>query len=44
VNVVVNSRSFCGGVENEARQRSGKEVKTLHVTASVFMGGISIKN
>lgn len=44
VNVVVNSRSFCGGVENETRQCIGPEVKTLHVTASVFMGGISIKN
>ena len=44
VNVIVKSRSFIGGVGNDAAMCSNKGAHSLHVTASNFLGGVSIKN
>ena len=43
VNVVVKSRSFIGGVSNEAIHGSDKSSHTIHIVASNFIGGVSIK-
>lgn len=44
VNVIVKSRSFIGGVGNDAAMCSDKGAHSLHITASNFFGGVSIKN
>ena len=44
VNVVVKSRSFIGGVGNEARRNAAPGTPCLHVVASNIIGGVSIKN
>ena len=43
VNVEVKSRSFVGGVGNEAVRTSQKDAPCLHIVASNFFGGVSIK-
>ena len=44
VNVVVHSHSFIGGVDNESVARPEKEARTIHITASNFLGGVSVKH
>ena len=44
VNVIVQSRSFIGGVGNQTARVVGQNVPTLHVVASNFIGGVDIKN
>ena len=44
VNVIVKSRSFIGGVGNDTAMCSDKGAHSLHITASNFFGGVSIKN
>ena len=44
VNVVVKSRSFIGGVGNETVRREDSKAPCLHIIASNFFGGVSIKN
>ncbi len=44
INVVVKSRSFIGGVDNEADRNVKSHVPCLHIVASNFFGGVSIKN
>ena len=43
VNVVVKSRSFIGGVGNETDGNPKPNVPSLHIVASNFFGGVSIK-
>lgn len=43
VNVVVKSHSFIGGVGNETSGRSVPGAPCLHIVASNFLGGVSIK-
>lgn len=42
VHVVVNSHSFLGGVSNEAVTCPDKDTRRIHITASNFLGGVSI--
>ncbi len=44
VNVIVKSRSFIGGVGNEAARNVTPGTPCLHISASNFFGGVSIKN
>lgn len=44
VNVIVKSRSFFGGVGNDADICPDKGAHSLYITASNFFGGVSIKN
>jgi predicted membrane protein len=44
VNVVVKSHSFIGGVENEVANHSIPDAPCIHITASNFLGGVSVKN
>ena len=44
VNVMVKSHSFIGGVGNETVSCSDKDVCTLYITASNFLGGVNVKN
>lgn len=44
VNVVVNSRSFIGWVNNETKQRTVTGAPWLHIVASNFFGGVKINN
>ena len=44
VNVVVNSRSFIGGVGNETTSTVRKDAPNLHIIASNVLGGVSIRN
>ncbi len=44
VNVVVKSRSFIGGVSNDTDRSVKSNAPCIHVVASNFFGGISIKN
>lgn len=44
VNIEAKSRSFIGGVGNETVGRSTHDAPTLHIVASNFAGGVSIKN
>lgn len=44
INVVVKSRSFLGGVGNETIGRVVPNAPCLHIIASNFLGGVSIKN
>ena len=43
VNVVVNSHSFIGGVGNETVECPDKNACRIHITASNFLGGVSVK-
>lgn len=43
VNVVVNSHSFIGGVGNETVACPEKDAHCIHITASNFFGGVSVK-
>ena len=43
VTVVTRSRSFIGGVGNEAGRDVSNGLPCLHVIASNFLGGVSIK-
>ena len=44
VNVIVKSRNFIGGVGNETNRNVKDGAPTLHIVASNFLGGVSIKN
>lgn len=44
VNVVVKSRSFIGGVGNNASRTPDPKAPCLHIVASNFLGGVDIKN
>ena len=44
VNVVVKSHSFIGGTSDETEKCPNEDAHTLHVTASNFLGGVSIKH
>lgn len=44
VNVVVKSRSFIGGVGDETARREVANAPHLHIIASNFFGGVSVKN
>ena len=44
VNVVVKSRSFIGGVGNQASRIAAKDAHCLHIIADNFLGGVDIKN
>jgi len=43
VNVVVKSRSFIGGVDNQTKRIIDREAPCLHIIADNFMGGVSVK-
>ena len=43
VNVIVKSHSFIGGVGNETTPNPGKNARRIHITASNFFGGVSVK-
>lgn len=44
VNVIVKSRNIFGGVGNETANTIEKEAPCLHIVASNYFGGVSIKN
>ena len=44
VDVTVRSHSLIGGVGNEASSCADKDAPCLHIIASNFIGGVSIKN
>ena len=44
VDVVVQSRSFIGGVGDETNKGIKNDAKTLHIVASNFFGGVHILN
>ena len=44
VNVVVKSHSFIGGVDNETSSQTVSGTPCIHITASNFFGGVSVKN
>ena len=44
LNVETKSRSFIGGVGNETNRNVKDSAPTLHIVASNFLGGVSIKN
>ena len=44
VNVIVQSHSFIGGVGDETDKNIKTDAKNLHIVASNFFGGVSIKN
>jgi len=44
VNVIVKSHSFIGGVGNETASNTVSDAPTIHLTASNFFGGVSVKN
>lgn len=43
VNVVVKSHNFIGGVGNETQPSPDSAAHSIHITASNFFGGVSIK-
>ena len=43
VNVIVKSHSFFGGVSDETGKCIDHGVRTLHITASNFLGGVTVK-
>ena len=43
LNVIVKSHSFIGGVGNETAGRTIPNAHCLHITASNFFGGVSVK-
>ena len=44
INIVVKSRSFIGGVSNHAGMSVKNDAPSLHVIASNFFGGVSIRD
>jgi len=44
INVIVKSHSFIGGVGDGTTKSIGKDARCLHITASNFLGGVSVKN
>lgn len=44
VNVVLKSHSFIGGSSDETVKNSEGNAHTIHITASNFLGGVSVKN
>ena len=44
VNVIVNSHDFLGGVSDETVKSPDSVFRTIHITASNFLGGVSIKH
>jgi len=44
IRVIIKSHNFLGGVSDETEKSSGRGACTLHITASNFLGGISIKH
>ena len=44
VNVIVNSHDFLGGVSDETVKSHDSASRTIHITASNFLGGVSIKH
>ena len=44
VNVVVQSRSFIGGVGNHSSRITGEDAHCLHIIANNFLGGVDIVN
>ena len=44
VNVIVKSHSFIGGVGNETTPLPDKDARRIHITASNFFGGVSVKH
>ena len=44
INIVVKSRSFIGGVSNHAGMSVKNGALSLHVIASNFFGGVSIRD
>lgn len=43
VNVIVKSHSFIGGVSDETMKCTDQGARTLHITASNFLGGVTVK-
>ena len=43
VNVIVKSHSFIGGVSDETLKCIDQGARTLHITASNFLGGVTVK-
>ncbi len=43
VNVIVKSHSFFGGVSDETGKCIDQGARTLHITASNFLGGVTVK-
>ena len=44
VNIVVNSHSFIGGVGNETSGHITPDAPNLHIVASNFFGGVTVRN
>ena len=44
VNVIVKSHSFLGGVGNDTVTVPDKNARRIYITASNFVGGVSVKN
>jgi predicted membrane protein len=44
VNVEVKSHNFIGGVDNETVKSADEGACTIHVTASNFLGGVSVRS
>ncbi len=44
VNVIVKSHNFLGGVSDETAKCTDEHTHTIHITASNFLGGLSVKN
>jgi len=44
INIVVKSRNFIGGVSNHAGMSVKNGAPSLHVIASNFFGGVSIRD
>ena len=44
VNVIVNSHDFLGGVSDETVKSPDSAFRTIHITASNFLGGVNIKH
>lgn len=44
INIIVNSKSFIGGVDNKSSRTQKPDIPTLFINAQNFMGGISVKS
>lgn len=44
VNVIVKGHNFIGGIDNDTVDCPEKDSCTIHITASNFLGGVSVKN
>jgi len=44
VNIVVNSHSFIGGVGNETAGQILADAPNLHIVASNFLGGVTVRS